>query len=147
MSAPKGCRTESKLQVLVELQALATYTIQICKNEKNFPKRDRWILTQHIVRLAVDAYALARKANAVRVATTEDYKLRRGYQVECRSSLEALLGMIEIAYLSLSLEGERVEFWTKSVMSAEEKLAAWRNSDRKRYRDLVKDDNAGKATS
>lgn len=147
MSVPKGCRTESKLQVLVELQALATYTIQICKNEKNFPKRDRWILTQHIVRLAVDAYALARKANAVRVATMEDYKLRRGYQVECRSSLEALLGMIEIAYLALPLEGERVEFWTKSVMSAEEKLTAWRNSDRKRFKDLVKDDNAGKATS
>lgn len=147
MSVPKGCRTESKLQVLVELQALATYTIQICKNEKNFPKRDRWILTQHIVRLAVDAYALARKANAVRVATMEDYKLRRGYQVECRSSLEALLGMIEIAYLALPLEGERVEFWTKSVMSAEEKLTAWRNSDRKRFKDLVRDDNAGKATS
>lgn len=109
MSVPKGCRTESKLQVLVELQALATYTIQVCKNEKNFPKRDRWILTQHIVKLAVDAYALARKANAVRVVTMEDYKLRRGWQVECRSSLEALLGLIEIAYLALPLESERVE--------------------------------------
>ena len=147
MSVPKGCRTESKLQVLVELQALATYTIQICKNEKNFPKRDRWILTQHIVKLAVDAYALARKANAVRVVTMEDYKLRRGWQVECRSSLEALLGLIEIAYLALPLESERVEFWTRSVMSAEEKLTAWRNSDRKRYRDLITDDNAEQAQS
>lgn len=145
MSVPKGCRTESKLQVLVELQALATYTIQICKNEKNFPKRDRWILTQHIVKLAVDAYALARKANAVRVVTMEDYKLRRGYQVECRSSLEALLGMIEIAYLSLTLDGDRVEFWTKTVMSAEEKLGAWRNSDRKRYKELLSDGNAEEA--
>lgn len=147
MSVPKGCRTESKLQVLVELQALATYTIQICKNEKNFPKRDRWILTQHIVKLAVDAYALARKANAVRVVTMEDYKLRRGWQVECRSSLEALLGLIEIAYLALPLESERVEFWTRSVMSAEEKLTAWRNSDRKRFRDLITDDNAEQAQS
>ena len=147
MSVPKGCRTESKLQVLVELQALATYTIQICKNEKNFPKRDRWILTQHIVRLAVDAYALARKANAVRVVTMEDYKLRRGWQVECRSSLEALLGLIEIAYIALPLESERVEFWTRSVMSAEERLTAWRNSDRKRFRNLITDDNAEQAQS
>ena len=147
MSVPKGCRTESKLQVLTELQALCTYTIQICKNERNFPKRDRWILTQHIVKLAVDAYALARKANAVRVATMEDYKLRRGWQVECRSCLEALLGMIEIAYLSLALESKRVEFWTGQVISAEEKLAAWRNSDRKRYRDILKGDIAPEAKS
>ena len=143
MSVPKGCRTEGKLQVLTDLQALCVYTIQICKNEKNFPKRDRWILTAHIVRHAVDAYSFARQANAVRVATMEDYKLRREYQIRCRTSLEALLGLIEIAYISLNLSGDRVEFWTKSVVSAEEKLSAWRSSDRKRYRDILKDGNAG----
>ena len=145
MSVPKGCRTEGKLQVLTELQALCVYTIQICKNEKNFPKRDRWILTAHIVRHAVDAYSFARQANAVRVATIEDYKMRREYQIRCRTSLEALLGLIEIAYTTLSLSGERVEFWTKSVISAEEKLSAWRNSDRKRYREILKDGNAEEA--
>ena len=147
MSVPKGQRTESKLKVLIELQALCCYTIQICKNEKHFPKRDRWVLTQHIVKLAVDAYALARKANAVRVVTMEDYKLRRDYQVQCKSELEALLGMIEIAYLALNLPGDRAEFWTKSVMNAEELLAAWRNGDRKRYKDILKDGNVSEAKS
>ncbi len=145
MSVPKGKRTESKLQVLVELQTLCVYTIQICKNEKNFPKRDRWILTQHIVKAATDAYALARKANAVRVVTMEDYKYRRGCQVECKSCLEALLGMIDIAYISLNLESERVEFWTRQVISAEEKLSAWRSADRKRYREILDDGSAEKA--
>ena len=145
MSVPKGCRTEGKLQVLTDLQALCVYTIQICKNEKNFPKRDRWILTAHIVRHAVDAYSFARQANAVRVATMEDYKLRREYQIRCRTNLEALLGLIEIAYTTLNLSGDRVEFWTKSVISAEEKLSAWRSSDRKRYRDILKDGNAEEA--
>ena len=145
MSVPKGCRTEGKLQVLTELQALCVYTIQICKNEKNFPKRDRWILTAPIVRHAVDAYSFARQANAVRVATMEDYKLRREYQIRCRTHLEALLGLIEIAYIALNLSGDRVEFWTKSAVSAEEKLSAWRSSDRKRYRDILKDGNAEEA--
>ena len=122
MSVPKGARTEGQLQVMIELQALCIYTIQICKNEKNFPKRDRWILTQHIVKHAVDAYSLARQANAVRVSTMEDYKLRREYQLRCRTSLEALLGLIEIAYMCLGLDGSRVEFWTKSVISAERKI-------------------------
>ena len=144
MSVPKGARAEGHLQVIIELQALCTYTIQICKNEKNFPKRDRWILTQHIVRHAVDAYSMARQANAVRVVTMEDYKLRREYQVRCKTSLEALLGLIEIAYMSLGLEVSRVEFWTKSVMSAESKLAAWRNSDRKRYKHLLSGGDAGR---
>lgn len=144
MSVPKGCRTEGQLQVIIELQALCTYTIQICKNEKNFPKRDRWILTQHIVKHAVDAYSLARQANAVRVSTMEDYKLRREYQIRCRTSLEALLGMIEIAYMSLGLDGNRVEFWTKSVISAEEKLSAWRSGDRKRYKKLLSGGDAGR---
>ena len=145
MSVPKGKRTEGKLQVLVELQALCTYTIQICKNEKNFPKRDRWILTQHIVKLAVEAYTLARKANAVRVMTMDDYKLRRSYQIQCKSSLEALLGLIDIAYMALGLDGQRVEFWTKSVISAEDKLAAWRSGDRKRYKGILTDGDATEA--
>lgn len=145
MSVPKGKRTESKLQVLVELQALCTYTIQICKNEKHFPKRDRWILTQHIVKAAVEAYAMARKANAVRVVTMDDYKYRRGCQIQCKSCLEALLGLIDIAYMALSLDGDRVEFWTRQVIGAEEKLAAWRAGDRKRYRELLKDGNAEEA--
>ena len=145
MSVPKGKRTEGKLQVLVELQALCAYTIQICKNEKNFPKRDRWILTQHIVKLAIEAYTFARKANAVRVMTMDDYKLRRSYQIQCKSSLEALLGLIDIAYMALGLDGQRVEFWTKSVMSAEDKLAAWRSGDRKRYKGILTDGDAQEA--
>lgn len=143
MSVPKGARTEGQLQVMIELQALCTYTIQICKNEKNFPKRDRWILTQHIVKHAVDAYSLARQANAVRVSTMEDYKLRREYQIRCRTSLEALLGLIEIAYMCLGLDGSRVEFWTKSVISTESRLSAWRNGDRKRYKQLLTGGDAG----
>ena len=87
---------------------------------------------------------MARQANAVRVVTMEDYKLRREYQVRSKTSLEALLGLIEIAYMSLGLEGSRVEFWTKSVMSAESKLAAWRNSDRKRYKHLLSGGDAGR---
>ena len=145
MSVPKGKRTEGKLQVLVELQALCAYTIQICKNEKNFPKRDRWILTQHIVKLAIEAYTFARKANAVRVMTMDDYKLRRSYQIQCKSSLEALLGLIDIAYMALGLDGQRVEFWTKSVISAEDKLAAWRSGDRKRYKGILTDGDAQEA--
>ena len=147
MSVPKGERKTGKLEVMVLLRSVCTYTVQICKNEKNFPKRDRWILTQPIVREAVEAYANARKANAIRVTTMDDYILRREYQIKCKCNLEALLGLVEIAYQVLSIEDSRIEFWTGEIVNAEEKLKAWREGDRKRYRSIIKDDSADDAKS
>lgn len=138
MSVPKGKRQESKLEVLNLLHGLCTYTVQITKNEKNFPKRDRWVLTAPIVKEAVLAYTHARKANAVKVVTVSDYEYRRGQQVKARAAIEALIGLIEIAYTCLSLEGDRVEYWVKYAMSCEEQLAKWRASDRKRYAKIFK---------
>mgnify|MGYP001049815168 CR=1 FL=1 len=45
MSVPKHRRTESKLEVQTKARELAKYTTTICANEKVFPKRDRWIVT------------------------------------------------------------------------------------------------------
>ena len=49
MSVPEGKRTESKLEVQTKAKQLAVYTVGICGNEKYFPKRDRWIITNRIV--------------------------------------------------------------------------------------------------
>ena len=133
MSVPKGCRTEGKLQVLTDLQALCVYTIQICKNEKNFPKRDRWILTAPIVKCAVKAYAKVLEANAIVVVKLDDYMMRRKCQIQARKKLKAMLGLIEIAYTTLSLEDDRLEYWTGYVKNCLELLSKWRAADRKRY--------------
>ena len=145
MSVAKGDRgrTADNLETARVLKGLCVYTIQICKNEKNFPKRDRWLLTQPIVKCAVNAYAQARKANSIRVTTEDDYRLRRRYQTKAKANLEALLGLIEIAYDGLSLDGERVAYWTRCVMEAERLMSAWKASDRKRFRKIQEDDPAG----
>ena len=142
MSVAKGDRnkTRERLEVTEVLKGLCTYTIQICKNEKNFPKRDRWILTQHIVKEAVKAYTHAKKANAVEVMSEDDYRIRRRHQIKCRLNLEALISLIEIAQLVLSVEEDRVENWAGYAVKAEQLLAAWRASDRKRYRQLLTDE-------
>ena len=150
MSVAKGDRskTSEKLETTEMLKGLCAYTIQICKNERNFPKRDRWILTQHIVREAVKAYTHAKKANAVEVVTMDDYQLRRKHQVKARTCLEALISLIEIAHLVLSLEADRVEYWTACAVNCEKMLAAWRASDRKRYKTRLEgqDPNQGRDT-
>ena len=135
MSVAKGDRkeTSSNLETAKMLKGLCVYTIQICKNEKNFPKRDRWILTQPIVRCATTAYAKALEANAITVIRLEDYLMRRKCQMKARNKLKAMLGLIEIACTTLSLEGDRLEYWTEYIRNCLNLLSKWRASDRKRY--------------
>ena len=137
MSVIKGKRSEGKLQVLTQASVLCAYTVQICKNEKYFPKRDRWIMTQHIVHEALDVLCCVKRANAVQVVTMDDYKYRRSQQVEAYSHAEALLSLLDVAYMTLCIEDERIEFWTGQVVSVETLLKKWRESDRKRFRAVL----------
>ena len=106
MSVAKGDRKQGSDNLEVEKLAkgLCVYTIQICKNEKNFPKRDRWILTNEIVSCAVKAYGKIREANSITVTTLDDYMLRRKDQIKARKKLKRMEGLVEIAGDVLSLE-------------------------------------------
>lgn len=134
MSVIKAKRSEGKLEILTQANNLCVYTVQICKNEKYFPKRDRWIMTQHIVHEALDVLCCVKRANAVNVVTWDDYTYRRAQQVEAYSHAEALLTLLDVAYCTLCIEKERIEFWTGQIISVENLLKKRRESDRKRYK-------------
>lgn len=147
MSVIKAKSSEGKLQVLIQANNLCVYTVQICKNEKYFPKRDRWIMTQHIVHEALDVLCCIKRANAVNVATWEDYKYRRAQQVEAYSHAEALLTLLDVAYITLCIESQRIEFWTGQIISVENLLKKWRESDRKRYKSILRPDQSCSTSS
>lgn len=133
MSVIKAERDEGKLQVLTKARDMMAYTITICKNEKHFPKRDRWILTQHITGEAIQATMCIRRANAVRVEMKRDFDFRRSQQVQAYSHLEALLTLIEVAYNTLGLASDKVEYWTGLVLDVETYLQKWMRTDKRRY--------------
>lgn len=133
MSVRKGERTEGNLQVLNLSMNLAKYTLQICSNEKVFPKKQRWVTTQKLVNECIDAVSCIRRANSVFVKTTEDYLYRRSQQIEARAHLSALLTLIDLSYQAFSIESHRIEYWTGLVYDTEEKLRAWTNSDWTRF--------------
>lgn len=137
MSVIKAKRQEGKLSVLVKAREMCVYTITICKNEKNFPKRDRWILTQPIVSEVLAIMSCIRRANAVNVETKEDYIYRRQQQIEAYSRCEAMLTLMEIAYKVLSIDSERIEYWTGLVVETESLLQRWKRSDKERYVFLI----------
>lgn len=73
MSVPEGKRTESKLAFQTKAIELADYTTTICNNNKIFPKRDRWMITNRIIDKVVTILECTYEANDVYVSAKEDY--------------------------------------------------------------------------
>lgn len=133
MSVIKSKRQEGRLVVLTKAREMCSYTLTICKNEKHFPKRGRWILTQPIVTEALEIMSCIRRANSVRVESRTDYTYRRNQQVQALAHAEALLTLMDIAYEVLNIDSDRIQHWTGLVLEVETLLQKWRRSDSERY--------------
>ena len=101
MSVRKDQRKEGVMAVLVSVRALAKYTLTICKSEKRFPKRDRWIITDKIVKHALKAAVCADKANDVKVEDWDDYLRRRRLQKKALKAIRGIITLKQIAYETL----------------------------------------------
>lgn len=140
MSVPKPRRGESKLEVLVKATALASYTVRICSNEKRFPKRYRWCLTNKIVDAAIDIDRYAVLANSIFL--TNDQKLfetRREYQTKALSTTYSLLSLINIAYDTYHIDGKSIDYWVGLVVDVQNLIRKWRKSDEKRFYEKLRD--------
>ena len=71
MSVPVFQRSENKLQVLKDTMTMTKYTIQMCENEKVFPKKSRWTLCTRIIDTCLDSIIKIRQANKVKVETAD----------------------------------------------------------------------------
>ena len=133
MSVPEGKRTESKLEVQTKAKALALYTVSICGNEKVFPKRDRWAVTNRIVSTALTIMEEVDVANDIYVSTKGDFELRRRSQTIALSNTAKLLGLMELSYVKYSIDGDRMKHWAQMVIDARELIKKWRQGDKERY--------------
>ena len=133
MSVAQYDRHEGRLEVLEHSRRLLDYTLTIINNEKNFPKRDRWILTKPIIDETMNLVTSIRKANSVLVQSDVDYNCRRRFQVDAFASLSALLTLIDAAYRHMHLDSKKIEHWTGLCVETGNKLKAWMKADRERY--------------
>ncbi len=136
MSVVKSKRGKPKLEIVTKAIALASYTIHICSNENNFPKRYRWCITSKIVENTIDICNYVNMANSVYVANAKDYQIRRQYQTKGLASTYPLLTMMDIAYRAFGIDDDRIEHWTGLVMEVQTLIREWRKSDSERYKDL-----------
>jgi len=140
MSVRKGDRSESKLEVLNDCRILAEYTIQICRNEKIFPKSSRWIMSKRILDECLEAISCIRRANAVYVGDKQSFKLnfefRYQQQMQAHAHLDTLLTLVDLAYNTYNIEGRKIEYWTGLILEADDKLKAWMKADKERYNNI-----------
>ena len=134
MSVPEGKRTESKLEVQTKARELAKYTTEICSNEKVFPKRDRWCITNRIVNVVLTIMEEVDTANDIYVSTRGDFVLRRKSQTIALSHTARLLGLMQLAYEKYNIDDKRIKHWTQLVVDVRELIKKWRQSDSDRYK-------------
>lgn len=132
MSVVESKREEGKLRAATKAKELAVYTIRICSNEKNFPKRHRWCLTNEIVRAALQINCCIEKANSVRYknATEGELEIRRKYQTIAIAETYSLTNLISIAKILYGLNGDKVEYWTRLVKSVRTLARSWKNREK-----------------
>ena len=137
MAVVKSKRKKSELEVLTKARKLAAHTINMCNNEKMFPKRRRWQITGDIVNQARTVHNCIRKGNSVFVKIDNDYKLRRDYQNMALAEVDALLGNMDLAYEILKVSAKRLDYWVGLAIEVQALIRAWRKSDYDRYNHLV----------
>ena len=137
MSVPKSKRSHGRLEALTKARAIKNYTLQVCTNEKNFPKRYRWCVTNNIVEEATEICRKIVRANAIRVGNIDDYNRRTLFQNEAYELTEVLLEDIDTAYSFFHLTSNRVEYWIAEIEELQKLLKGWMRSDAERYKGCV----------
>jgi len=136
MAVPEGKRTKSKLAFHTKAVELAKYTTTICNNNKIFPKRDRWMVSNRIVSASITILTSVVKANGIFVSTQKDYQARREHQEIARDSTLELLALMDLAYAKYPIESRRIKHWTSLVVEERSLILKWMKSDKERFKNL-----------
>ena len=129
MSVPVSKRSQSTCLAVCKADELCAYTVKICSNEKNFPKRYRWCLTNKIVDSAANVDRFASAANSIRVTDTVSHQIRRGYQLRSFAESKSLESMVRIAYNTFHIDDSRIEYWAQLIYDVQNLLYAWIKSE------------------
>ena len=136
MSVVKSKQSQGDLTLLTKANEMTCYTLQICSNEQNFPKRYRWCVTNKIVDSAVDINRFLNAANSVKVEEPDDYRMRRSLQKRALAETYSLLATIRVANSVFGIESGRLEHWSRLIYDVQNYLRAWAKSDKSRYKQV-----------
>ena len=135
MSVVEEKRRKGKLEVIIKALDLASYTIQITANEKVFDPKFRAAVTDDLISHAKDIYLICWTANNIRVSSEEAAKERLRLQDKAVTKCNTFLGLLDIAKKVFHLDTKRVTYWGSKIVECRKLIRAWRDTDRKRYKE------------
>lgn len=131
MSVPASLRSESKLEVIIQARSLASYTINITKNQKTFPPEYNNGITNNIIETATNIYMNCWTANNIYVNSVEDMQERLWLQEKACNDCNNLLALIQLAQPIFHLKTKRIKFWGSKTIEVRNKIRKWNESDKK----------------
>lgn len=135
MSVRASERGQGKLEAIVIARELATYTIRVTDNPKNFDPVHRPFIDK-MQSAATDIFVRANAANCIYVKSRTEADSRFRLQCEAISKCYEFLGLLNIAHGLFHIDGKRTKYWGNLTIATRDKIKAWRDSDVKRYKDL-----------
>ena len=103
MSVRVNDRTDSKVQFVYNVSQIQEDMIRMCMNEKYFPKRYRFVLSNKLIDEASELSRLVISANAIFPRQESDLMLRRNKLLEARALIPCILDNLNLSYKLLSI--------------------------------------------
>lgn len=108
----------------------------MCGNEKVFPKRYRWCITNKLVDTLLEMGKDIKIANGIKVVDSNDYALRKSYQTRALAATYAIFNLMDVAYGIFEIEDSTIDYWTGSMLEVQTLLRNWRTADIERYKNI-----------
>lgn len=130
----KGEREEKYgTPVLVAAKELAGFTMRVTMNEKNFPKRYRYSITDKMQNLALEVLTELTQASEIYPDTDYEFALRRAHMKEARAAVRALIALAEVAVATFPVKPSTFAEWARSAANIQKQIAGWIRSDDERF--------------
>ena len=130
MSVPKSQR-EDKSDVCYLASQLELKVIRMVMNEKYFPKRARFVISNKLVDLATDVSINYDAANDIFPNTEEKLETREKFQIIGRAKFVALKKQLNIAYQLFNIPGGVMGEVFDLTSQIEKKYSNWFKIGRK----------------
>lgn len=136
MSVLKSRREQSEMQFFQTAVDIQNELIKFCMEEKNVPKKYRFVYAIPIIAEGQALVDNVVNANTIFVKTNEEVIDRRHYQNEANANCEKILQKLQSLRTVLGIDSGQLKNIVGMVISEKGYITAWKKSDNQRYKEM-----------
>ena len=136
MSDLKSRREQSEMQFFQTAVDVQNELIKFCMEEKNVPKKYRFVYAIPIIAEGQALVDNVVNANTIFVKTNEEVIDRRHYQNEANANCEKILQKLQSLRTVLGIDSGQLKNIVGMVISEKGYITAWKKSENQRYKEM-----------